>query len=115
MFLYKSDRSFVVFSYSASHGLLLLRSRKSNQHSTRVDILIEDVRAMEARSWFNGIEIEEVDPSHLDDRGGKPLEMMEPGNKAYSIRGNDWWGYINGGIARTHEDDGEFMEESKLL
>ena len=115
MFKYKSDRTFVLFSYDASHGLLLLRSRKSNQHPTRVDVLIQDVRAMEMRSWFDGVEIEEVDPSCLGSRNAKPAGMVEPGNRAYIVRGGNWDGYIIGGLVRTHEDEQEYMDKSALI
>ena len=115
MFSCASSRSFVVFSYNHSHGSLLLRSRKDNVHSTRVDILIQGVRAMEIRSWFNGIQIEEVDSSYLDAKTSKPLEMIEPGNCVYAVRGAGWNGYIVGGIARTSEDTGEYMDPSRLI
>src|SRR4030081_3002378 len=49
---FKSDRKFSVVSYGVSHGPLLLRSGKNNEHQTRIDVLILDVRAMEIRSWF---------------------------------------------------------------
>ena len=42
---FRSDRKFSVFSYGISHGPLLLRSGKTNEHHTRIDVLILDVRA----------------------------------------------------------------------
>jgi hypothetical protein len=51
-------RSFVVFSYYMGHGVLLLRSRKTLEHPTRIDILFKDVRAIEIRAWFNGFELQ---------------------------------------------------------
>ena len=115
MFKYKSNRTFVLFSYNASHGLLLLRSRKTNQYPTRIDILIQDVRAMELRSWFDGIEIEEVGVSCLSDRHAKPTDMAEAGNRAYSVKGENWNGYIIGGLARSHEDEQDYMDASALF
>ena len=55
--IYESDRLFSVFGYSMCHGLLLLRSGKSNEYpNTRVDVLFQDVRAIEIRASFKGIE-----------------------------------------------------------
>jgi hypothetical protein len=42
----------LVIQYLVSHGLLLLRSNKPDKQSKRIDILFNDVRAMEIRCWF---------------------------------------------------------------
>ena len=113
--IFQSDRAFVIFSYTLSHGLLLLRSGKTSELLTRVDILFHDVRAMEMRCWFDGLTIEERDPSFLSEFGSSPADLMEEGNKVYSVRGRDWRGFIVGGIVSFEEDDGEFVAPSGLL
>jgi len=115
--VYESDRLFSVFGYSMSHGLLLLRSGKSNETpATRVDILFQDVRAMETRAQFKGIRIEEVDdPQFLDGQRSNPAEMIEPGNKIYALVSAGWRGFIVGGIVRFKEDDGELFGQSALV
>jgi hypothetical protein len=114
--LFTSDRSFVVFSYAMSHGLLLLRGRKQPPSTpTRLDILFQDVRALEIRCWFDGLTIEETDASFLQDAPSNPAQMIEPGNKVYALKSRDWTGFIVGGIMRTHEDQGEPFEPSKLI
>jgi hypothetical protein len=51
--VYESDRDVSVFGFSMSHGQLLLRSGKSNENqNTRVDVLFQDVRAIEIRARF---------------------------------------------------------------
>ena len=55
---FNSERRFLVSSYTASHGLLLLRSVRDDIHKTRVDILFQDVRALELRMWFDGIDLQ---------------------------------------------------------
>jgi len=52
------DRMFSLHLYWVSHGLLLLRSGKSNQQPTRIDILFGDVRWMTLPVWLEGIRIE---------------------------------------------------------
>lgn len=93
----------------------MLRSRKTNDDPTRVDVLLQDVRAMELRTWFSGIKIEEVGLEYLEGFRSNPISMIEPGNKVYSVRGDDWLGFIVGGIIAVREDDGEFMSPSWLL
>jgi hypothetical protein len=113
--VFESPRRFVLFSYSAGHGLLLLRSRKTTETPTRVDILVQDVRAMEIRAWFDGIRIDEVGADYLGAFQSNPQEMMEKGNRIYSLTGSNWQGFIVGGIISTFEDDCDFMAPSGLL
>jgi hypothetical protein len=115
--IYESDRLFSVFGYAMSHGLLLLRSGKSDRTpASRVDILFQDVRALEIRAWFQGIRIEELtDPQFLDGRPSKPAGMMEPGNKIYALISAQWQGFVLGGIVLVKEDDGELFGPSALV
>jgi hypothetical protein len=115
--VYQSHRLFSVYGYSMSHGLLLLRSGKSNENpTTRVDILFQDVRAMEIRVWFQGITIEEVDDlNFLADQPSRPAEMIEPGNKTYAQISDGWRGFIVGGIVQFKDDTGELFGPSALV
>jgi hypothetical protein len=109
---FKSNRKFSVFSYSLSHGPLLLRSGRTDEHHTRIDVLILDVRAMEIRSWFDGFEIALVDQDYLRDFRSRPAEMMQPGLNVYAISGKGWQGFIVGGNLWVHEDEADFMAPS---
>jgi hypothetical protein len=110
----KSARTFVIYRYIDGHGLLLLRSRKTDRYPTRFEILFKDVRAMEVRCWFDGISIEEVDPDYLAPFKSNPIELLEPGNRVYSLRGSNWQGFVLGGSVFTNEDDREFRAPSDL-
>ena len=112
---FKSDREFWVIGYGPGHGPLLLRSGKTDEHHTRIDVLILDVRAMEIRSWFEGFEIALVDQDYLRDFRSRPAEMMEVGLNAYAISGKGWQGYIVGGNLCVHEDEADFAAPSALL
>jgi hypothetical protein len=112
---FKSDRKFSVFSYGVSHGPLLLRSGRTNEHHTRIDVLILDARAMEIRFWFEGFEITLVDQDYLQDFRSRPAEMMESGLNVYAVSGKGWQGYILGGKLCVHEDDeADFAAPSAL-
>jgi hypothetical protein len=113
--LFQSVRRFEVISFEGQRGSLLLRSRKSNEHETRVDVLILDVRAMEMRCEFDGIRVEEVDRSYLDGFRSNPSDTLEPGHRVYSVTGGGWQGYTVGGPVFIHEDDKEYMAPSALL
>ena len=85
------------------------------ENQTRVDILIQDVRALEIRMWFDGIVIAEEASEYLGQFQSNPLELLEPGNKIYALRSKAWRGFVLAGIISTLEDDAEFMEPSGLL
>jgi hypothetical protein len=111
----ESARTFSLFSYAMSHGLLLLRSGKTNEHKTRVDILFHDVRVMEIRAWFKGLLIREALPAAIASRLSNPSDMIEIGNKVYLLEAAGWQGFVVGGILTTCEDDGEMFARSPLL
>jgi hypothetical protein len=115
--VFESDRPFSVFGYSMSHGLLLLRSGKSKEHAnTRVDVLFQDVRALEIRAWFKGIRIEEEDnPEFLKNQRSRPTQLVEPGNKTYLLRSTGWEGFVVAGLVQFVEDTGELFDPSGLV
>ncbi len=112
---FKTKRRFTLVSYNAGHGLLLFRSGKTSEHPTRLEILVKDVRAMEVRCWSNGIRIEEVGLEYLLGFKSNPTEVVEVGNRVYSVRGEGWEGFIVGGVMLTHEDNEDFGSGSPLL
>src|SRR5262245_52081207 len=113
--IFQSDRKFIVVSYEASHGLLLLRSGKTNEIDTRCDILFYDVRALELRMFSDGIVIAEEKFSYLERFDSAPSTLLEDGLTAYSIYNDNWSGFVLGGIIRIAEDHGDFFDRSTLL
>jgi hypothetical protein len=113
---YASQRTFQLFSYGVTHGLLLLRSCKTDTDPTRVDILFREVRAMELRSWFEGIEIvEEESSAFLAARPSRPVPMFDKEIRFYRLKGTGWEGFVVGGIVSYLEDDGDFADPSALI
>jgi len=109
-------RPFVLFSYEVSHGLLLFRSAKSLKHATRLDVLFQDVRALETRASLNELLVKEIGPAESSKTfSSKPSEVMEKGHKLYILKCKDWTGFVVGGVVSYHEDNGEFFEKSALM
>ena len=48
-------RRFQIWLYSVSHGQLLLRSNRSGEFSTRIDVLFKNVAAIELPTAFDGL------------------------------------------------------------
>jgi hypothetical protein len=83
--VFQSRRRFVVFSYTTSHGLLLLRGAKTSTLSSRCDVLFRDVRALELRVWADGITIYEAESTDLSNFKSAPEAILEDGLVAYVI------------------------------
>jgi hypothetical protein len=114
--MFSSDRHFFLVGYQASHGLLLFRSPKGHDGATtRIDVLFQDVRAIELRAWTDGLTIEEVAPETIADMPSRPTALIEPGNRVYALRGGGWEGFVVGGIVRTAEDELEIGEPTELI
>ena len=77
--------------------------------------MFQDVRAMEIRTWFEGISVSEVPGEFLQKFASNPTVMLEPGNKVYELKSDSWSGYVLAGIMQTSEDYGEENEPSPLL
>lgn len=109
---FTSNRKFQIVSYRCSHSRLLLRSGKTPHTPTRIDILFQDVRALELRTYFSDLSVEEADPSRMTDLAARFQGVMEDGHKVYLLRSGDWTGYVVAGALFWHEDDGEFGQPS---
>ena len=105
-------RRFELWSYVVSHGQLLVRSNKSNEWSTRIDILFKDVVVMEIPTLFDEILVRrssQEEARSLQDRlGGVPTERR----KLFIVQGLNFSGYVVAGAVFWHEDQGEFYDNS---
>lgn len=114
--VFESKRRFNVFSFQASHGLLLLRSPKSNESHTRIDILFRDVRAMELRTFCSGgIFIKRADAKSIEGLPSRPKDTMEPGHQVFIVGGPGWSGFVVSGRVDYLEDEGTAMGPSTLI
>jgi len=55
------------------------------------------------------------DPSFLDAQTSNPAQMLEPGNKIYSLKSSERKGFVIGGIVSVTEDNGELFGPSSLV
>ena len=115
------EGAFILISYECGHGLLLFRSNPYHARpDTRVDILFQDVIAMETRVFSDGLTIEEVGPELLESTRCKPADLIEGGRKTYSLSGRDtngetWSGFVLAAKVTHCEDDLPYGSRSQLL
>ncbi len=101
---------FQVWSYTVSHGQLLLRRAKSNDHPTRVDVLFSNVPYMRLATVFDQLHVSEEDIATLPSLGA--LSLLD--RLIYSINGSNTDGLVIAGSVVAHEDQGEYDEPSHL-
>ena len=105
-------RRFELWSYVVSHEQLLVRSNKSNEWSTRIDILFKDVIVMEIQTLFDEILVRrssKEEARSLQDRlGGVPTERR----KLFIVQSSNFSGYVVAGAVFWHEDQGEYYDNS---
>jgi hypothetical protein len=63
--IFKSDRYFKIADFLISHGQLLLRSDKTNEQKTNIDIIFFDAIYMQLLGSLQGITIREADNNQV--------------------------------------------------
>ncbi|MFF3510342.1 hypothetical protein [Streptomyces sp. NPDC002573] len=112
--LFRSERIFQVWHYTAAHrDRLLLRATRDQTDQRRIDLYVEGVRGVLLEPLYRGIVI----------RAGTPEEVREV-ESVYGIPvtsqpvhlhviGEDRMrGFIVGGPLQRHEDEGDFRDPS---
>lgn len=108
------QRTFQIWLYSASHTQLLLRSTKSKELPTRVDVLFKDVAALALPTLFDGLSISEATADEARNLN-MPLGNKEiDGRKVLLVRGSNFLGYVVAGYLYWHEDEGDHFDESRF-
>jgi hypothetical protein len=108
-------RTFSLHLYWVSHGPLLLRSGKGENHPTRIDILFQDVRWMALPVWFDGIRIERGElsdiPLPLTIKIKEEAHLMS----VFRIISQDVTHCVLAGGVHVIQDEKAYAEDSPLL
>jgi len=106
------SRRFLIWVYTVSHSELLLRSTKTSDLVTRIDVFFKNVAAIHLPTILDGLAVSEatdiervelhlqIDPSRLE------------GRKVFVVRGSNFTGYVVAGVMAWHEDEQEYHEPS---
>ena len=108
-----SDRRFQIWKYNVSHMQLLLRSTKSPDFPTRIDVFFKGVKEFHLPTSFTGLWITEA--SEEDTRKLCSLrQSLSIGKdvKVFKVQGIDFVGYIAALIVVCQEDEGEYDDPS---
>lgn len=108
-------RVFQVWSYTVGMSRLLLRSTKTPTFATRVDVLFQNVQAMKLTTRLEGLSL------RLPTKEEQVIVEADTGLTAgddariFMLEGDGRCGYVVAGVVVSHEDEGEYDDESALL
>jgi hypothetical protein len=76
-----------VWSYTASHGQLLLRATKDRDNPTRVDVLFKGVGAMQLPSVMQSLTVREAEPAEREEILGSTSVSMPEERRCFILAG----------------------------
>ncbi|MDQ4114599.1 MAG: hypothetical protein M3306_26425 [Actinomycetota bacterium] len=97
-------RTFQVWSYDVSHSVLLLRSNRTGENSTRVDLMFRGVAELQVRSQMKELSIDLAEGKGPDAGGRYTFEVKDAG----------WRGYVVARALHFAEDDLSYGEPSTI-
>jgi hypothetical protein len=106
------QRRFQIWLYTVSHSQLLLRSNRSDQYATRIDLLFKDVGVMHLPASFNGLVVMEASEGEARNLNIQLGAQQIHGQKVFVIQGSNFEGYVVAGAVFWHEDEGHYFDES---
>jgi hypothetical protein len=107
------QRRFQIWQYTTSHGQLLLRSPKSQDAPSRIDVAFKNVAGISLPTVFDGLEIFK---SESDAEMPTILGVLSMQDRSiFRVQGVGFTGYIVAGTILWNEDSGEYYEPSPLL
>lgn len=112
--VYEPARVFQVWAYTVGMGRLLLRSPKSKECRTRVDVLFQNVRALKLGTLLPGLMVSAADSEHQRRIGAESGLLPGDGMQFFIVRGASHEGYVVAGTCVTSEDEGEYFDPSEL-
>jgi hypothetical protein len=108
-----AERRFQIWKYTVGHSQLLLRSTKSAEFPTRIDVFFKGVKELHLPTIFTGLSITEA--SEADVRQLCSLRKspsFDKDVKVFKVQGTDFVGYVAALIVFCHEDEGEYHDPS---
>jgi len=113
MFPKAFDRTFELWRYSVGHAQLLLRSTKSDEWATRVDVGFKNVEYIQLPTLMNRLAIEVGTEADLPPQARQALDMV--GKTVFILSTDGVRGFVVAGYGGWIEDEGDYSDPSKAL
>lgn len=103
---------FQVWKYTVGHAQLLLRSTKSPDFPTRIDVFFKGVRELHLPTVCVGLLIAEASEADVRTLCSLWQSPSFKDIKVFRVKGKDFLGYVAALTVACHEDDGEYNTPS---
>ena len=108
-----SHRRFQIWRYTVSHSQLLVRTTKTEEFPTRIDVLFKGVKEFHLPTAFDGLSIMEAsDKEVLKLCDLRQLSSLYNREKVFTVQGRDFVGYVVALVVFSHQDEGEYYDPS---
>ena len=108
------SRRFQLWTYTVGHGQLLLRSPKTTNLPTRIDVLFKNVAAIHLPTILDGLVVSEAAGLESEELSVQCDPSRLEGRKIFVIHGSNFTGYVIAGAVAWHEDHYEYDEPSQF-
>jgi len=106
------NRQFQIWSYIVGHSQLLLRSTKSPDHPTRVDIFFKNVKSIQLPTTIDDFSIVESDVESVQALSVNLNDADLRNRRVFLVHGVNCTGYVVAGFMDCREDEGEYNSPS---
>jgi hypothetical protein len=109
----RPERTFQLWAYTVGMKRLLLRSTKNETFTTRIDILFQNVKAVQLPTSLDGLVVTAAD-DELSKRIEGDTGILAEDSRFFAIETAGRLGYVVAGVMVSKEDEGEYFEPSEL-
>lgn len=110
----RPERRFQVWTYSVSMARLLLRSTRTDTFRTRIDVLFQDVLALNLPTSLDGLVVSVADAADEVRISNETGLLRSENTTIFTVRTGAFLGHVVAGVCAAHEDNAEFFEPSRL-
>lgn len=112
--IFKSDRYFTLYDIVVSHGQLLLRSQKTDELTSNIDIIFFDTTFIQSFSRLKGVQIKRLknDDMSIINYSTVNKYLSYDNNYLFEIESNGEKYYIAASFVRVFDNQLDFSESS---
>ena len=104
------ERPFQVWFYTVGHSQLLLRSNRSSELETRVDVLFKGVKAIQLPTVLPGLRMVKASRPEALETSRKLGIQLRGDEHVFILEGANYVGFVIGLVAFAHEDEGHHSD-----
>ena len=102
------SRRFQMWAYAVGHSQILLRSPKSADSPTRIDVLFKNVAFICLPTMCDGLAVSEATMEEETKLRSQLSLPRQVGRKLFVVSGADFTGYVVAGAVASYEDEREY-------